>query len=48
MEEYEIKKVLVRTDGIKYIIIPKKSKIKKGDYVMIKKISNKEVKNGKR
>jgi len=41
---FVIKKVLLRTDGIKYIIIPKDSKIKAGDYVMIKKISEKEVK----
>lgn len=31
----EIKKVLLRTDGIKYIIIPKKSEIKAGDLILI-------------
>jgi len=34
----EIKKVLLRTDGIKYIVIPKDSNIKEGDYVKITKI----------
>ena len=31
----EIRKVLIRTDGIKYLIIPKKSKIKKGELVLV-------------
>lgn len=31
----EIRKVLIRTDGIKYLIIPKKSKIKEGEIVLI-------------
>lgn len=31
----EIKKVLIRTDGVKYVIIPKDSKIKQGDLVVI-------------
>lgn len=31
----EIRKVLIRTDGIKYLIIPKKSKIKSGELVLI-------------
>lgn len=31
----EIKKVLVRKDGIKYVIIPKNSKINGGDTVLI-------------
>ena len=31
----EIRKVLIRSDGIKYLIIPKKSKIKEGDLVLI-------------
>jgi len=31
----EIKKVLVRSDEVKYLIIPKKSKIKGGDLVLI-------------
>lgn len=43
----EIRKVLIRTDGIKYLIIPKKSYIKPGDFVMIEKVNQKEVKNGR-
>lgn len=35
----EIKKVLERKDGIKMVIIPKNSKIKKGDYVKIIKLT---------
>ncbi len=31
----EIRKVLIRTDGIKYLIIPKKSKIKNGELVLV-------------
>lgn len=31
----EIKKVAIRKDGIKYILIPKKSEIKSGDTVLI-------------
>ena len=31
----EIKKVLVRSDKVKYLIIPKNSKIKGGDFVLI-------------
>jgi hypothetical protein len=31
----EIRTVLIRIDGIKYCIIPKKSKIKAGDLVLI-------------
>jgi len=31
----EIRTVLIRTDGIKYIIIPKRSKIKSGEQVLI-------------
>ena len=31
----EIRKVLKRTDGIKYLIIPKKSKIKAGSNVLV-------------
>lgn len=41
----EIRKVLLRTDGIKYLIIPKGSDLKKGDYVKITKM---EDDNGKR
>ena len=43
-QSFEVKKVLMRTDGIKYIIIPKDSELKQGDYVMIKKINAQEVK----
>ena len=43
----EVKKVLERTDGIKMVIIPKHSAIKKGDYVQIIKLEEKEYgKNG--
>jgi hypothetical protein len=38
-----MKKVLIRSDGVKYIIIPKKSDLNEGDYVMINKIEKKEV-----
>jgi len=31
----EIRNVLIRKDGIKYCIIPKKSKIKAGDTILI-------------
>lgn len=34
----EIRKVLGRKDGVKMVIIPKKSKIKKDDYVRIIKV----------
>ena len=44
----EIKKVLLRTDGIKYLIIPKASEINGGDFVMINKIDDKEVENGRK
>ena len=43
-QDYEVKKVLLRTDGIKYIIIPKDSKIIAGEYVIIKKLKHQEVK----
>jgi len=42
----EIRKVLSRKDGIKMVIIPKKSKIVAGDYVKINKI--KEDKNDRK
>ena len=48
----EVKKVLQRKDGVKMIIIPKKSKIKRGELVLITnnlKLINKfqtEEKNG--
>ena len=45
----EIKKVLLRKDGIKYLIIPKNSDLKKDDLFMINKIDQKEeIKNAKR
>lgn len=31
----EIRKVLIRSDGIKYLIVPKKSEIKAGELVLI-------------
>jgi len=34
----EIRRVLERKDGIKMVIVPKKSEIKKDDYVKIIKI----------
>lgn len=49
----EVRKVLERKDGIKMVIIPKKSKIKKGELVLVtndlKLVSKflKEEKNGK-
>ena len=42
----EIKKVLLRSDGIKYLIIPKKSDLNAGDSVIITKIE--EVKDDRR
>ena len=44
----EIKKVLKRTDGIKYLIIPKNSDIIAGDFVMITKLNQKEVEKNAR
>jgi hypothetical protein len=38
MENIEVRKVLERKDGIKMVIIPKKSNIKKDDYVRIIKL----------
>jgi hypothetical protein len=38
MENLIIKRVLIRTDGIKYVVIPKASKLNSGDYVVITKI----------
>ena len=40
----EIKKILIRKDGVKMVIIPKHSDLNAGDYVTIKKT---EVKNGR-
>ena len=46
MEEItEVRRVLQRTDGIKYLIIPKKSKILKDDLVVVRKL-NMEKQNG--
>ena len=43
--QMEIKKVLLRKhDGLKFVVIPKKSSLRAGDYVMIKKVN--EIKNG--
>lgn len=50
----EIKNVLIRKDGIKYVIIPKNSKIKEGSPVLITDNLNlinkfkKEEKNGRK
>ena len=41
-ESLEIRKVLERKDGIKMVIIPKNSEIRKGDYVGVFKINIKE------
>lgn len=41
-EEIEIRKVLERKDGIKMVIIPKKSNINKDDYVKIIKMEVKK------
>lgn len=37
-EMEEVRRVLERKDGIKMVIIPKRSKIVKGDYVRITKL----------
>jgi hypothetical protein len=43
MEELtEVRRVLERTDKIKYVIIPKKSKIIKDDLVIVKKLNTTE------
>jgi hypothetical protein len=34
----EVRRVLIRKDGIKYIIIPKKSEIQSGDFVIVTKM----------
>ena len=45
-DRIEIKKVLLRKhDGLKFVIIPRKSSIEVGDFVSIKKIAG--VSNGK-
>ena len=38
----EIKRVLERKDGIKMVIIPKQSQLKKGDWVKIIKLEEEE------
>lgn len=38
LNNMEIKKCLEKTDGTKYIIVPKSSEIKSGDYVSISKV----------
>ena len=40
----EIRKCLERKDGVKMVIVPKKSDIRKGDYICIEKLSKKEIK----
>jgi len=40
----EIRKILLRTDGIKYLISPKSSELEKGDFVMITKLNEKDIK----
>jgi len=51
----EIKKVLLRSDGVKMVIIPKNSNIESGDLVLIsnnlnliKKFKKEEEENGRR
>jgi len=39
----EVTKCLIRTDGIKYAIIPKKSEIQKGDALMIIKLNEQDI-----
>ena len=43
----EIKKVWERKDGVKFVIVPKNSNIKSGDYVKIIKINGGEDTNGR-
>jgi hypothetical protein len=38
----EVKKILQRPDGTKYVIIPKDSDIQKGDYVKLIKLKPEE------
>jgi len=38
----EVKKVLVRKDGVKYIIIPKNSEIDAGDLIKLIKITKED------
>jgi len=48
MEDIIVKNVCIRSDGIKYVIIPKNSKLKKGELVVITKLNHMEVKNGRK
>ncbi len=41
----EIKKVLQRKEGTKVVIVPRNSKIKVGDYVIISKVEESVLKN---
>jgi len=43
----EVKKVLVRKDGVKYIIVPKNSKLNTGDLIKLIKIEKEEDEDGK-
>lgn len=43
----EIRKVLIRKDGIKYIIIPKKSTLKAGDFVRVIKLEEEDGRKSK-
>jgi hypothetical protein len=43
-EDFIVKKILERKDGVKYLIIPKLSKMISGDYVMISKIKREDIK----
>jgi len=42
MMEIEVKKVLLRKDGVKYIIIPKHSKLNVGDLIKLIKIKKED------
>ena len=44
----EIRRVLMRKDGIKYCIVPKHSEINGGDLVIIDKIDREVITNGRR
>jgi len=47
MEEgVEVRRVLERSDKIKYLIIPKKSSIVKDDLVIVRKLNTTEINNG--
>ena len=48
MEELIVKKVCFRSDGVKYVIIPKDSNLKKGELVVITRLNHKEVKHGRK